>query len=140
MLHLAPESVVQPCAPEGGGTLALVTFHVGDARFAIEARCVAGSCDGGGGDTQGDAQNAHDWLNLQGESSSARPTQLRLKPGWGGQTLIVDGPVELIELPALSFHPLPHAIAATTRLRRLRAIAFDTAGLLLIVSAGPPER
>lgn len=138
MLRLGCERVAEvddTCREDG---LTLVTFRVADVRFAIEARCVAGSCAGGGGDTQGDALNARAWLNLQGGDDTARPAQLRLKPGWGGQTLIVDGPIELVELPARCIHPLPHAIAATTRLRGLRAIAFDAAGLLLILSVGPP--
>lgn len=47
--------------------------------------------------------------------------------------VLVDGPVELHALPASAIHALPPLFAARTRLRALRALAFDP----LIHAQGP---
>ncbi|OQX15203.1 MAG: hypothetical protein BWK76_13520 [Desulfobulbaceae bacterium A2] len=63
-----------------------------------------------------------------GRNNSDTPAGIRyclsLKQPEGDRDILVNGPVELVEIPAAAIHPLPPLLAARSTLRGLRALAL----------------
>lgn len=103
-------------------SLAVVLFSAGGWRFGIEARHVRASLPAG---SAAAAQAAE---TLLGFASAPGVTQSRhclcIKLADGDQEIHVDGPVELIDLPATAIHPLPRLLAERVQLRGLQALVM----------------
>ena len=106
--------------------LDVVLFTAGGWRVGLEARQVRGSRPAPSATAAADVASL---LGLPpvGETSPACQC-LALKPlpqqRNGDREIQVEGPVDLVSLPASVIHPLPALLAARTRLPGLRALAF----------------
>ena len=113
---------------ERADALDVVTFGAGGHRFGVEAALVAARVAEGAGAVAAEAA-----LGLP-EAAGAADGRALLR--LGEHLLAVTPPVELLRLAASSIHPLPPLVAGRTRLPALRALAFDRAGVILLVDAG----
>lgn len=117
--------------------LEVVFFSLAGWRLGLEARCVRGARIGSQMDraTQqgktatlfGFPMGAHGHPSLP--TTAPQPQWLAIQESTTGQVheILVDGPVELITLPAAAIYPVPPLLAARTRLRGLRALVLEEA-------------
>ena len=102
------------------GTIDMAVFFAAGRRLGLEARHVRSLTRV---QDAGDRRRIEDALGLlPAGAPSGAPYSLQLKQTEAA--FLVDGPVEFVSLPAMSIHPLPPLLAACTRLRGLRALAF----------------
>lgn len=113
-------------------SLMLVTFACADARVGLEAQRVRSSRRIPV-DAQPPAPTLSALLGLPAPAPMSQPFCLELKSGEGSVEVLVEGPVELVALSARQVFPLPGLIAATSRVRGLRALGLTEAGIVLLV-------
>ncbi|OQX19267.1 MAG: hypothetical protein BWK76_05060 [Desulfobulbaceae bacterium A2] len=103
-------------------TLQVVLFSLGRRRLGVEARFVRSSSLAPH-DADGEAAAR---LGLDATDALPRVSySLILKRPDGDRPVLVDGPVELAEIPAAAIHPLPPLLAARCRLHGLRALVVQ---------------
>ena len=103
--------------------LDVVVFAAGGHRFGIEALYVRAQRAGT------DGPSAPSLPGLPGLAAGQDCVLLQI----GDRLVAVTPPVELCRLDAATIHPLPPLLAARCRLRALRAVAVDAAGVILLL-------
>ena len=103
-------------------SLAVVVFCAGGWRIGIEARHVRGSRPAASTPV---APAAEALLGIADAASGATTRHyLSIKHADGDHEIHVAGPLELLDLPTTSIHPLPRLLAERAQLRGLRAVAL----------------
>lgn len=107
-------------------SLAVVIFSAGAWRIGIEARHVRGSRPAASAPAPAPvAPAAEALLGIAHAASGALARHcLSIKHADGDHEIHVAGPLELLELPSATIHPLPRLLAERAQLRGLRAVAL----------------
>ena len=112
------------------GVLPVVGFGAGGLRFAIEASAVLAMLP--------EAGAVPAFATLMGLAPADTATRVLLvRQGETAQAIRVEEPVAAIDLPFDAIQPLPPLLAATLRRPAIRALAWDQAGLTILVALEP---
>lgn len=114
-----------------GATLDVVSFVAGGFRFAVEANTICSMSSSSAGETM-----------VQAEELIGIPLQPRTRRRWlstrQGHALEVSEPVELRRLGAAQIFALPEMAATRITLKKVRAIALDKDGIILLLDLERP--
>lgn len=133
-----PEPHKPPQADHGDATLMLVTFACRRGRVGVEARHVRRSRRAGEAESLSEIPRLDALLGLDSLARMQQPTCLVVDSGEGLTEVLVEGPVELIALPAHQVFPLPPLIAETSKVHGLRALGLTDQGVLLLIGLSLP--